>query len=75
MRSGALSEGRAVRWTLIALAVGFLALFLVLPLLAVFSEAFRRGIDAFLAAFAEPDTQAAIGFFGRAEEDGAGHLG
>ena len=61
MRSGALSEGRAVRWTLIALAVGFLALFLVLPLLAVFSEAFRRGTDAFLAAFAEPDTQAAIG--------------
>jgi len=61
MRSGALSEGRAVRWTLIALAVGFLALFLVLPLLAVFSEAFRRGTDAVLAAFAEPDTQAAIG--------------
>ena len=61
MRSSALSEGRAVRWTLIALAVGFLALFLVLPLLAVFSEAFRRGIDAFLSAFAEPDTQAAIG--------------
>jgi sulfate transport system permease protein len=61
MRSGTLSEGRAVRWTLIALAVGFLALFLVLPLLAVFSEAFRRGIDAVLTAFAEPDTQAAIG--------------
>ena len=61
MRSGALSEGRVVRWTLIALAVGFLALFLVLPLLAVFSEAFRRGTDTFLAAFAEPDTQAAIG--------------
>jgi len=61
MRSSALSEGRAVRWTLIALAVGFLALFLVLPLLAVFSEALRRGVGAFLAAFAEPDTQAAIG--------------
>jgi sulfate transport system permease protein len=61
MRSGALSEGRAVRWTLIALALSFLALFLVLPLLAVFSEAFRRGIDTFLTAFAEPDTQAAIG--------------
>jgi sulfate transport system permease protein len=60
MRS-ALSEGRAVRWTLIALAVGFLALFLVLPLLAVFSEALRRGVVVFLAAFAEPDTQAAIG--------------
>jgi sulfate transport system permease protein len=60
MRS-ALSEGWAVRWTLIALAVGFLALFLVLPLLAVFSEALRRGVDTFLAAFEEPDTQAAIG--------------
>ena len=61
MRSNALSEGRAVRWTLIALAVGFLTLFLVLPLLAVFSEALRRGVDTFLVAFAEPDTQSAIG--------------
>ena len=61
MRSGALSEGRAVRWTLIALAVGFLALFLVLPLLAVFSEAFGAASMRLLAAFAEPDTQAAIG--------------
>jgi sulfate transport system permease protein len=61
MRSSALSEGRAVRWTLIALAIGFLTLFLVLPLLAVFSEALRRGVDTFFAAFAEPDTQAAIG--------------
>ena len=61
MRSSALTEGRAVRWSLTALAVGFLVLFLVLPLLAVFAEALRRGVDAFLAAFAEPDTQAAIG--------------
>jgi sulfate/thiosulfate transport system permease protein len=61
MRSSALSEGWGVRWTLIALAVGFLALFLVLPLLAVFSEALRRGVDAFLAAFAEPETLSAIG--------------
>jgi len=49
-----------VRWTLIALAVGFLALFLVIPLLAVFSEALRRGVEPFLAAFDEPDTQSAI---------------
>jgi len=61
MHSGALSEGRGVRWTLVALAVGFLALFLVLPLLAVFSEALRRGVDTFVATFDEPDTQAAIG--------------
>ena len=57
----ALTEARVVRWTLIALAVGFLALFLVIPLLAVFSEALRRGLEPFLAAFDEPDTQAAIG--------------
>ena len=61
MRSGAPSESPAVRRTLIALAVGFLALFLVLPLAAVFAEALRRGVDLFLAAFTEPDTQAAIG--------------
>jgi sulfate/thiosulfate transport system permease protein len=57
----ALTEARMVRWTLTALAVGFLALFLVIPLLAVFSEALRRGLDPFLAAFDEPDTQSAIG--------------
>ena len=61
MRNSALSESPAVRRTLIALAVGFLALFLVLPLAAVFAEALRRGVDLFLAAFTEPDTQAAIG--------------
>jgi sulfate/thiosulfate transport system permease protein len=57
----ALTEAKAVRWMLIALAVGFLALFLVIPLLAVFSEALRRGVEPFLAAFDEPDTQSAIG--------------
>ena len=48
MPDGVFGEGRLVRWTLIALAVGFLVLFLVLPLLAVFSEALRRGIGSLL---------------------------
>jgi sulfate transport system permease protein len=60
MREAALSESRAVRWLLVALAVGFLVLFLVLPLAAVFTEALRRGLKPFLAAFADPDTQSAI---------------
>jgi len=60
MPDGVFGEGRVVRWTLIALAVGFLVLFLVLPLLAVFAEALRRGAAAFFAAFDDPDTQAAI---------------
>jgi sulfate transport system permease protein len=60
MPDGVFGEGRLVRWTLIALAVGFLVLFLVLPLLAVFTEALRRGADAFFASFDDADTQAAI---------------
>jgi sulfate/thiosulfate transport system permease protein len=60
MREAALSESRPVRWLLVALAVGFLVLFLVLPLAAVFTEALRRGLTPFLAAFADPDTLSAI---------------
>ena len=53
-------EGAGVRGLLIAVAVGFLALFLVLPLIAVFVQAFSRGIEAYLAAFKEPDAWSAI---------------
>jgi sulfate transport system permease protein len=60
MRETATGESAVVRWTLIAVAVGFLALFLALPLLAVFTEALRRGLGAFLASFADEDTQSAI---------------
>jgi sulfate transport system permease protein len=61
MYKAALSESRSVRWLLVAVAVGFLVLFLVLPLAAVFAEALRRGLAPFLEAFADPDTQSAIG--------------
>jgi sulfate transport system permease protein len=61
MRDWALTEHAAVRWTLIAATVGFLALFLALPLLAVFSAALSRGVEAYLASFDDPDTQSAIG--------------
>jgi sulfate/thiosulfate transport system permease protein len=40
---------------LIAVALGFLALFLALPLVAVFTEALRRGVGAYLAALGDPD--------------------
>jgi len=49
-----------VRWALIALAVGFLILFLMLPLAAVFAEALRRGLGTYFAAFDDADTQSAI---------------
>ncbi|HOH30294.1 MAG TPA: sulfate ABC transporter permease subunit CysW [Candidatus Hydrogenedentes bacterium] len=38
----------------------FLALFLVLPLVVVFEEAFRGGITVYLAAITEPDARAAV---------------
>ena len=43
------SEGAGTRFVLIGIAITFLALFLVLPLLAVFTQAFSKGLDAFLA--------------------------
>ena len=49
------TEGRGTRIALIAIALGFLALFLVLPLAAVFVEALRRGLGAYLRSFDDPD--------------------
>ncbi len=49
-----------VRLLLAGFALGFLALFILLPLLSVFVEAFRKGAETYLAAIAEPDALAAI---------------
>jgi sulfate transport system permease protein len=53
-------ETAFTRYALIAIAVAFLGLFLLLPLAVVFTEAFARGIDAYFASFDEPDARAAI---------------
>jgi sulfate transport system permease protein len=58
-RSGT-TEQPVTKAILIAVALLFLALFLILPLVAVFVEAFRHGAPEFLAAFGDPDTLAAI---------------
>ena len=49
------------RILMIALALGFLLVFLVLPLAVVFGEAFGRGIHAYAATIANPDALSAIG--------------
>src|SRR6476619_7730781 len=54
------TEARWVRWTLTGIALLFLLLFLVLPLAAVFTEALRKGVDAYLEALKEPDAWSAI---------------
>ncbi|HEY0439910.1 MAG TPA: sulfate ABC transporter permease subunit CysW [Xanthobacteraceae bacterium] len=55
-----LTESRGARIALIAVALGFLLLFLVLPLIVVFAEALRAGWRAYAAAISEPQALAAI---------------
>ena len=59
-RPAHLTEPRWVRGILLFLALGFLALFLLVPLAAVFYEAFRKGWALYLDAIVEPDALAAI---------------
>ena len=54
------TESFGIRVGLIALAIGFLFLFLLLPLAAVFVEAFRSGLGAYFEAITEPDAVSAI---------------
>ena len=54
------TEPKAVRIALILVALGFLGLFIGLPLVSVFYEAFKRGWQAYVAAIIEPDALAAI---------------
>ena len=56
----ATSEAKWVRYTLIAITLLFLSLFLFIPLAAVFTEALRKGFDTYFAALVEPDALSAI---------------
>jgi sulfate/thiosulfate transport system permease protein len=55
-----ITEPAAIRWILTAIALGFLILFLFVPLAAVFSQAFEKGLSVYLTALQEQDTVAAI---------------
>ncbi|MEZ0232145.1 MAG: sulfate ABC transporter permease subunit CysW [Methylophilaceae bacterium] len=59
-RSRATSEPAWVRWSLIAVSLLFLSLFLFIPLAAVFTEALRKGFGAYIAALVDPDALSAI---------------
>lgn len=54
------AEPGAVRWLLVGVAIAFLGLFLVLPLVAVFAQAFERGVAAYFDTLRDPDARAAI---------------
>ena len=54
------TEPLVVRIALIAVAIGFLALFLLFPLALVFQQAFAKGWTAWEHAVGQPDAVAAI---------------
>ncbi len=53
-------EPTAVRYLLIAISLLFFLSCLLLPLILVFVEAFRQGIEVFFKALIEPDTLSAV---------------
>ena len=60
MRASAPTKPQGPAWLIIAAAVVWLALTILMPLVSVFVEAFRKGVDAYLHAFNDPDAIAAI---------------
>ncbi|MDO9152087.1 MAG: sulfate ABC transporter permease subunit CysW [Methylotenera sp.] len=59
-RSRATSEPSWIRYGLTTIALSFLALFLFVPLAAIFTEALRKGFDTYITALIDPDALSAI---------------
>ncbi|MBL8433357.1 MAG: sulfate ABC transporter permease subunit CysW [Zoogloea sp.] len=58
--NAATREPAWVKWSILGVSLAFFAVFLLMPLVAVFVEAFRKGWDTYLAALIEPDALSAI---------------
>lgn len=54
------TEPAVLRWALIVLAMLLLGLFLLVPLVAVFDQAFEKGLGVYLASLRDPDALSAI---------------
>jgi sulfate transport system permease protein len=59
-QAGARSEPWVARVVIIGLTMLFLTVFVVLPLVIVFAQAFSHGVGAYLGALAEPEALSAI---------------
>jgi len=55
-----LDDATWVRWSLITLTLGFMILFLCVPLVLVIIQAFAKGFEAYFSALSQPDMQAAM---------------
>jgi sulfate/thiosulfate transport system permease protein len=58
--SDARADPTPMRWGIIGIAIAFLTLFVLIPLVNVFAQAFAKGLDAYVAAIGNPDAVAAI---------------
>lgn len=54
------TESRPVRFVIIGISVTFLTVFVVLPLIVVFAQAFSKGMGAYAVALAQPEALSAI---------------
>jgi sulfate transport system permease protein len=55
-----ITESAGVKWLLISIALIFLGLAVVMPLVSVFIEAFKKGFDVYRAAITDPDALSAL---------------
>jgi sulfate/thiosulfate transport system permease protein len=53
-------ESVLIRYLLIFIALVFLGLFLIVPLIAVFSESLQKGVSVYIASIEDPDAVSAI---------------
>jgi sulfate/thiosulfate transport system permease protein len=49
-----------IKWLVISVAVVFLGVFVLLPLICVFAEAFSKGVKVYFATLRDPDTLSAV---------------
>jgi sulfate/thiosulfate transport system permease protein len=52
--------GLIIKWLLITIALGFLGIFILIPLIAVFTEGLNKGIQLYFASLTERDALSAI---------------
>jgi sulfate transport system permease protein len=61
LRRSATADPGLMRVLIMSVALLFVALFLLVPLAAVFTEAMRQGLAVYLGAISEPEARSAIG--------------
>src|SRR5215469_7525922 len=59
-RRRAIREPALVKWALLAIALVYLVLFLVLPLASVYAQALAEGLGHYFASILDPDVLAAV---------------